>query len=150
MTTPDHIDTPPPPPDNAGIGGPDIQTDYAELDDEMKEAMTPSYTSIPGDERGHRIIEELRHVYDPEIPVNIYELGLIYEVAFLDDGENAHVKMTLTAPNCPVAGEMPGWVENAVQSAVPDLESIDVEIVWDPPWTPDMMADTAKLQLNMY
>jgi len=93
------------------------------------------------------IVEALKTVYDPEIPVNIYELGLIYELD-VDAQNNAFVKMTLTAPACPVAGAMPEWVRSAVES-VPGINSADVELVWDPPWTPDMMSMTAKLELNM-
>lgn len=91
-------------------------------------------------------------VYDPEIPVNIYELGLIYSVALtdLEDGRaDVSVKMTLTSPGCPVAQEMPGMVQSAI-FPVEGVRAVDVEIVWDPPWNPGMMAETAKLQLNMF
>jgi FeS assembly SUF system protein len=94
----------------------------------------------------------LREVYDPEIPVNIYELGLIYkiDVSEADDGQaDIYVEMTLTSPGCPVAQEMPGWVQGAI-FPIDGVGHVDVEIVWDPPWDPSMMAETAKLQLNMF
>lgn len=94
----------------------------------------------------------LKDVHDPEIPVNIYELGLIYVIAMKDraDGKaDIDVKMTLTSPGCPVAQEMPGMVQAALLP-VPGVGDVDVEIVWDPTWTPAMMAETAKLQLNMF
>ena len=94
-----------------------------------------------------RIIEVLRTVYDPEIPVNIYEIGLIYEVT-VDDEANVHVLMTLTSPMCPVAESLPPEVEEKV-AAVEGVASAKVEVTWDPPWDPDMMSEAAKLELNM-
>ena len=94
------------------------------------------------------LIEKLKSVYDPEIPVDIYELGLIYKVDVSDDRDVA-VDMTLTAPGCPVAGEMPGWVEDAVRN-VPGVRAVKVDLVFDPPWDPSRMSDEAKLQLNMF
>ena len=93
--------------------------------------------------------DALREIYDPEIPVNVYELGLIYSIKFLDnDGvTDLDVKMTLTSPGCPVAQEMPGWVQGAL---LPLEGVVDVEIIWDPPWNPGMMPETAKMQLNMF
>ena len=95
-----------------------------------------------------RLIEQLKTVYDPEIPVDIYELGLIYKVDISDD-KDVLIDMTLTAPGCPVAGEMPGWVEDAVKE-IPEIRSCKVELVFDPPWDPSRMTDEAKLQLNMF
>jgi FeS assembly SUF system protein len=95
-----------------------------------------------------KIIETIREIYDPEIPVNIYEIGLIYEVT-VDDGGHAHVLMTLTSPTCPVAESLPPEVEQKV-AAVDGVTSASVEITWDPPWDPDMMSDAAKLELGMY
>jgi FeS assembly SUF system protein len=95
-----------------------------------------------------RIVGSLRTVFDPEIPVNIYELGLVYRVE-ISEFNDVHIDMTLTAPGCPVAGEMPGMIKDAVAS-VDGIGAVDVELVWDPPWNPSLMADTAKLQLNMY
>ena len=107
--------------------------------------------AIPEDEVARitaDLIGALKTVYDPEIPVDIYELGLIYKVD-LDDNRNLTIDMTLTAPGCPVAGEMPGWVEDAVKS-IPEVRSVKVELVFDPPWDPSRMSDEAKLQLNMF
>ena len=94
-----------------------------------------------------KIVEALCTVYDPEIPVNIYELGLIYDIAVGEDAKVA-IKMTLTAPGCPVAGEMPGMVERAV-AYLEEVAEVSVELVWEPPWTPEMMNDAARLQLGM-
>ena len=93
------------------------------------------------------VINAIRTVFDPEIPVNVYDLGLIYRLdipnpAMLD------IDMTLTAPGCPVAGSMPEWVENAVRHLA-GVESVNVDLVWDPPWTPERMSMRAKLELNM-
>jgi FeS assembly SUF system protein len=95
-----------------------------------------------------KLIESFKTVFDPEIPVDIYELGLIYKVDVSDDKVVA-IDMTLTAPGCPVAGEMPGWVEDAVM-AVPGVTACKVDLVFDPPWDPSRMSDEAKLQLNMF
>jgi FeS assembly SUF system protein len=94
------------------------------------------------------IVGALKTVYDPEIPCDIYELGLIYKVDIEDDRSVA-IDMTLTAPGCPVAGEMPGWVENAV-GAVPGIGDVNVQMVFDPPWTPERMSEEAKVALNWY
>jgi len=94
-----------------------------------------------------KIIEMLRTIYDPEIPVNIYDLGLIYSVE-IDTSGKAEVKMTLTAPGCPVAQTFPGNVETAVKS-VEGVNDAVVELVWDPPWTQDNMSEVAKLQLGL-
>ncbi len=93
------------------------------------------------------LIQELKKVYDPEIPVDIYELGLIYKVDINDD-RHVDVEMTLTAPACPVAGEMPGWVEDAARK-VEGVKSAKATIVFDPPWDPSRMSDEARLALNM-
>src|ERR1700760_3677782 len=95
-----------------------------------------------------QLIEKLKTVFDPEIPVDIYELGLIYKVDVSDDKDVA-IDMTLTAPGCPVAGEMPGWVETAVRE-IPEVRNVTVDLVFDPPWDPSRMSDEAKLQLNMF
>ncbi|MDO9337616.1 MAG: SUF system Fe-S cluster assembly protein [Caulobacteraceae bacterium] len=95
-----------------------------------------------------KLVEQLKTVFDPEIPVDIYELGLIYKVDVSDD-KHVAIDMTLTAPGCPVAGEMPGWVEDAIME-LPDIKSCVVELVFDPPWDPSRMSDEAKLQLNMF
>ena len=94
------------------------------------------------------IIAALKTVYDPEIPVDIYELGLIYRVDIEDD-RTIRVDMTLTAPGCPVAGEMPGWVENAV-GTVEGVGNVHVNMVFDPPWDPSRMSDEARVALDMF
>ena len=94
------------------------------------------------------LIAALKTVYDPEIPVDIYELGLIYKVDVADNKDVA-IDMTLTAPGCPVAGEMPGMVKDAVKT-VPGLGEVTVNMTFDPPWTPDRMSEEAKLELNMF
>jgi FeS assembly SUF system protein len=94
------------------------------------------------------LVAALKTVFDPEIPVDIYELGLIYRLD-IDDDRNIEVDMTLTAPGCPVAGEMPGWVENAVAS-VPGVGQVKVKLVFDPPWDMSRMTDEARLALNMF
>jgi FeS assembly SUF system protein len=95
-----------------------------------------------------QIVEVLKGVYDPEIPVDIYELGLIYEVN-VDDDANVHVLMTLTSPMCPVAESLPPEVEEKV-AEVDGVDSATVEVTWDPPWEPDMMSEAAKLELDMF
>ncbi|MEL6546424.1 MAG: SUF system Fe-S cluster assembly protein [Myxococcota bacterium] len=94
-----------------------------------------------------RVVDIIKTIFDPEIPVNIYELGLIYEVK-VEDGDRVNVQMTLTSPACPVAGSLPGEVEQKVRS-VPGVADASVELTWDPPWTPDKMSEEAKLLLNL-
>lgn len=93
------------------------------------------------------LIAQFKTVFDPEIPVDIYELGLIYKVD-INDERHVDIEMTLTAPGCPVAADMPGWVKDAA-SKVEGVTSVDVSLTFDPPWTPDRMSDEAKLELNM-
>ncbi|NRG18888.1 SUF system Fe-S cluster assembly protein [Rhizobiales bacterium] len=110
-----------------------------------------SSSTIPSEELErltHDIVDALKTVYDPEIPVDIYELGLIYKVDIEDDRSVA-IDMTLTAPGCPVAGEMPGWVEDAV-GAVAGVGPVTATIVFDPPWTPERMSEEAKVALNWF
>jgi FeS assembly SUF system protein len=94
------------------------------------------------------IVAALKTVYDPEIPADIYELGLIYKVDVEDD-RTVKIDMTLTAPGCPVAGEMPGWVQNAV-SAVEGISDVEVNMVFDPPWSPDRMSEEARVAVGWY
>jgi FeS assembly SUF system protein len=108
-------------------------------------------TTIPADELARMtddIVSALKTVYDPEIPADIYELGLIYRIDIEDD-RSVKIDMTLTAPGCPVAGEMPGWVQNAV-GAVEGVSNVDVEMVFDPPWTPDRMSEEAQIAVGWY
>ncbi len=92
------------------------------------------------------IVEGIRTVFDPEIPVNIYDLGLVYTIDINDQNE-VNVIMTLTAPGCPVAGEMPGWVAEAVEP-IAGVKQVDVDLTWEPPWGMDMMSDEARLELG--
>jgi FeS assembly SUF system protein len=101
----------------------------------------------PGGELYERVIDALREIYDPEIPVNIYDLGLIYAVDVTEEGDIA-ITMTLTTPHCPVAESMPGEVEMRVL-AVPGARDAEVNLVWDPPWGPNLMSDEARLELGM-
>lgn len=94
------------------------------------------------------VIKALQTCFDPEIPVNIYDLGLIYDID-IDPGKNVNINMTLTSPACPVAGILPGEVEGKVRD-VPDVNDVTVEVVWEPPWNPEMMSEAAKLELNMF
>jgi FeS assembly SUF system protein len=111
----------------------------------------PATSAIPQQELDRltdKLVDALKTVFDPEIPVDIYELGLIYKVDVSDDRDVA-IDMTLTAPGCPVAGEMPIWVQDAVMT-VDGVKSCKVDLVFDPPWDQSRMSDEAKLQLNMF
>lgn len=103
----------------------------------------PEYQGLRND-----LVAALKTVFDPEIPVDIYELGLIYRVN-VDEERNVEVDMTLTAPGCPVVGDMPGWVENAI-SSVPGVKQVKVNLVFDPPWDTSRMSDEARLTLNIF
>ena len=94
-----------------------------------------------------KIIQVLKTCYDPEIPVDIFELGLIYEIS-IDDESRVEIKMTLTSPACPVAGSLPPEVESKIR-AIPEVKDVKLELVWNPPWDKDMMSEVAKLQLGM-
>jgi FeS assembly SUF system protein len=119
------------------------------LGDEYDEMVHPPNVVAPFDHAlWPMIVKNLREVYDPEIPVNIYELGLIYKVE-IDQHHNINVQMTLTSPACPVAGEMPGMVKDAIKP-IESVADVFVEIIWEPTWNPGMMAETAKYQLNMF
>lgn len=110
-----------------------------------------SASAIPADELARLtddIVSALKTVYDPEIPADIYELGLVYKIDIEDD-RSVKIDMTLTAPGCPVAGEMPGWVENAV-GAVEGVSGVEVNMVFDPPWTPDRMSEEAQVAVGWY
>ena len=112
---------------------------------------TSGSSAIPAEELGRitdDIVGALKSVYDPEIPADIYELGLIYKVDIADD-RAVTVDMTLTTPNCPSAQELPVMVQNAV-STVPGVGKVDVSVVWDPPWDPSRMSDEARVALNMW
>lgn len=111
------------------------------------EAVQPAVEASAGDiEQG--VIEVLRTVYDPEIPVNVYELGLVYDIN-VDAAGKVEIRMTLTSPGCPVAGSLVPEIENKART-VPGVTDATVRLVWDPPWDPSMMTDAAKLQLGMF
>jgi FeS assembly SUF system protein len=116
------------------------------------ELKTPDKTAAEISDLGDRILTQLKTVYDPEIPVNIYDLGLIYKVDVNPNENNAFdviIDMTLTTPNCPVAGQMPAMVQQAVSSAE-GVGDVKVNLVWDPPWEKSRMTDEARMQLNMF
>ena len=94
-----------------------------------------------------KVIAEIKKIYDPEIPVNIYELGLIYDVK-IDEENNVKIKMTLTTPNCPVAESLPKEVKDSIMN-LEDVNKVDLNLVWDPPWNKSMMSEAAKLELNL-
>lgn len=126
----------------------DLQQQMASAAPDAEGGAKPS--AIPQEELDRitdDLIQELKKVYDPEIPVDIYELGLIYKVDINDD-RHVDIEMTLTAPACPVAGEMPGWVEDAARN-VKGVVSAKATLVFDPPWDASRMSDEARLQLNM-
>ena len=94
-----------------------------------------------------KVIEEIKKIYDPEIPVNIYELGLIYKIEIIDE-KKVNIDMTLTTPNCPVADSLPKMVKNNILK-IEGISDVDLNLVWDPPWTKDKMSEVAKLELNL-
>ena len=121
---------------------------------EFDELAEPPNVSAPREHKLWPAIHAgIRNIYDPEIPVNIYELGLIYEVKIAEPKDNGDcdvsVKMTLTSPGCPVAQEMPLWIQGAIMP-IPGVGDVDVEVIWEPMWNPSMMAETAKMQLNLF
>ena len=135
-------------------GHAEVVSDHAEI---VSGALAaPARTVVPGSALSAEEIEQLtadivaalKTVYDPEIPTDIYELGLVYKID-VDDNRHVSVLMTLTAPGCPVAGDMPGWVENAI-NAVPGVSGTTVTLTFDPPWDKDRMSEEAKLALGMF
>lgn len=109
---------------------------------------TENVTQVPASELEKQVIAAMRTCFDPEIPVNIYELGLIYEIKIEPDNQ-VLVKMTLTSPGCPVAGSLPPEVQNKI-AAIPGVSSARVELVWDPPWNMGLMSEAARLQLGIF
>ena len=95
----------------------------------------------------NKVISEIKKIYDPEIPVNIYELGLIYDIN-VDEKNNVKINMTLTTPNCPVAESLPKEVQDSVK-AIKEINNVDLKLVWEPPWDKSMMSEAAKLELNL-
>ena len=94
-----------------------------------------------------KVISEIKKIYDPEIPVNIYELGLIYKIEIIED-KKVNIEMTLTTPNCPVADSLPKMVKNNILK-IDGVSDVDLKLIWDPPWTKDKMSEAAKLELNL-
>ncbi len=137
MNLPEHETTP--------TGANDV-TPVASQGDSCKAAPSP-FDALKIEALNASVVETLRTVFDPEIPVNIYELGLIYSVDATADG-HVDVTMTLTSPMCPVAGSLPPEVETKIK-AIEGVRDAKVELVWDPPWTPDKMTEAARLQLNI-
>jgi FeS assembly SUF system protein len=130
------------------------------VENEMPSAPAPAIEELPGkpplgepltlaqiEEVKNRVIEALHKCFDPEIPVNIYELGLIYDIEITPAGA-IHVNMTLTSPGCPVAGTLPGDVQSRIM-VLDNVTTVKVDVVWDPPWTPARMSEAAKLQLGI-
>jgi FeS assembly SUF system protein len=113
----------------------------------VESGAAPAIPQAELDRITDELITAFKTVFDPEIPVDIYELGLIYKVD-IDDNRKVDIEMTLTAPGCPVAGDMPGWVETAAKS-VAGVTDVEVRLTFDPPWTPARMSDEARLALNM-
>jgi FeS assembly SUF system protein len=129
----------------------DVKSDPAEAATAASAVAAEKPSAIPADEMARltdEIVGALKTVYDPEIPADIYELGLIYKVD-IDDDRMVNIDMTLTTPNCPSAAELPTQVENAV-AGVPGVREAKVNIVWDPPWDPSRMSDEARTVLNMW
>jgi FeS assembly SUF system protein len=126
----------------AADGGPKKLVDQNLIDRAIDQTKTPRQKLIE-----EKVIDACRSVYDPEIPINIYDLGLIYEINVLAD-DTVHVKMTLTSPACPVAGTLPGEVEKRIEH-VPEVKSAKVELVWEPPWDKSRMSEEAILELGL-
>jgi FeS assembly SUF system protein len=140
----DEVDAVAPPP-KARVG--DAVETFERKRDYLEGFLAQQKPAEPGGDLYEDVIDALKDIYDPEIPVNIYDLGLIYDVEITPDN-HALIKMTLTTPHCPVAESMPGEVELRVGS-VPGVGHAEVELVWDPPWDPQRMSDEAKLELGM-
>ncbi len=139
------------PPSESGITADDFFADFlksdhpdSEIQDQPVLDQQPSITDMVLEQQ---IVDALRNVYDPEIPVNIYDLGLIYSIN-ISDNQSVYIEMTLTTPGCPVAQTFPGTVECAVK-CVDGVEDVHVELVWDPPWTKDRMTEDALLSLGL-
>ncbi len=135
-----------PPGGGGGGGADDIPEDKENTDIEIPETIPDHVQDTPDDELYNRVVESLQEIYDPEIPVNIYDLGLIYQLEVHDDN-HVDVLMTLTAPNCPAAGVLPGQAEDAVRETE-GVESVNLEMTFEPPFSPEMMSEEARLELG--
>ena len=131
---------------NTVITPTDADQDSVETESELETG--PEVTGGGDPELRSRVIAALKEIYDPEIPLNIYDLGLIYRID-IDPDTNASIEMTLTSPNCPVAESLPGEVENAAK-AVDGIGNVQLELVWDPPWDMDRLGEAARLELGMF
>ena len=129
-----------------GGGAADIPDDKEQSEIELPETIPDHVQDTPDDELYPRVVESLREIYDPEIPINIYDLGLIYHLEVDEDG-HADVLMTLTAPNCPAAGILPGQAEDAVRETE-GVTSVNLEMTFEPPFSPQMMSEEARLELG--
>ena len=159
VAPPKAVEPPPPPATTApsyeswspegppgAIGG-ELAPQLIEAAPEAADTLPTPPGLSPDNPLAGQIARALSSVYDPEIPVDIYQLGLVYGVT-LNEANDARISMTLTTPGCPVAGSMPGMVEHAVSSMVEGIGDVEVELVWDPPWNPDMMSEAAQLELG--
>ncbi len=134
------------PPGGGGGGAADIPEDKENTEIELPETIPDHVQETPDDDLYERVVESLREIYDPEIPVNIYDLGLIYHIE-IDENNHVDVLMTLTAPNCPAAGILPGQAEDAVRETE-GVESVNLEMTFEPPFSPEMMSEEARLELG--
>ncbi|WP_105013602.1 SUF system Fe-S cluster assembly protein [Salinibacter sp. 10B] len=134
------------PPGGGGGGAADIPDDKENTDIELPETIPDHVQETPENELYERVVASLREIYDPEIPVNIYDLGLIYHIE-IDEDNHVDVLMTLTAPNCPAAGILPGQAEDAVRETE-GVESVNLEMTFEPPFSPEMMSEEARLELG--
>ena len=130
----------------ASASGPDTAKATRHVETTLVSRFADSSKSPAQKAIEEKVVTVLRTIYDPEIPINIYDLGLIYGIV-VDPDSKVHIKMTLTAPACPVAGSLPGEVEQKIE-AIPEVRAADVELVWDPPWSKDRMSESAMLDLG--
>ncbi len=131
---------------NGGDGAADVPEDKENTEIELPETIPDHVQDTPDDDLYQRIVENLREIYDPEIPVNVYDLGLVYHIDVHDDN-HVDVLITLTAPNCPAAGVLPGQMEDAVRETE-GVESVNLEMTFQPPFSPQMMSEAARLELG--
>jgi FeS assembly SUF system protein len=129
-----------------GGGTADVPDDKENTSIELPETIPDHVQDTPDDDLYERIVESLREIYDPEIPVNVYDLGLVYHIDVQDDG-HVDVLITLTAPNCPAAGVLPGQMEDAVRETE-GVKSVNLEMTFEPPFSPEMMSEEARLELG--
>jgi FeS assembly SUF system protein len=134
------------PPGGGGGGGADVPDDKENTEIELPETVPDHLQDTPDDDLYQRIVESLQEIYDPEIPVNVYDLGLVYQIDVHEDN-HVDVLITLTAPNCPAAGVLPGQMEDAVRETE-GVESVNLEMTFEPPFSPEMMSEAARLELG--